>query len=272
LAGSPTLLAVLSIGEKSQIRALDRAQPGLLLTLGRRRPVFRAGNGLAKLGFARLAPRHHFENELDCGPALGLAGLSPPDLQPSHGPVCLLVGSARLYGLDRQSAWRTRSRLCSLPTPHSQLPSSGTKCFQTCIRHYYLLLRFWSGVFGQSDVVARLLSAICGILTVAVAAGVKPLPGPGRIAFMVLLAVSPGGIEYAQEARSYSLLLLLSAVVTGACLDFVGNQFDDRAAIRAIVALALSGIFASYTHYFGFLLAVSAGAVAVWAGGSLRRV
>jgi hypothetical protein len=78
LAGSPTLLAVLSIGEKSQIRALDRAQPGLLLTLGRRRPVFRAGNGLAKLGFARLAPRHHFENELDCGPALGLAGCLPP--------------------------------------------------------------------------------------------------------------------------------------------------------------------------------------------------
>ena len=81
---------------------------------------------------------------------------------------------------------------------------------------YYLLLRYWSAVVGQSDVAARLPSAIFGILTVAAAAFVKPLPAPGRLAFMALLAVSPGAIEYAQEARSYSLLLLFSTVVTSA--------------------------------------------------------
>jgi uncharacterized membrane protein len=133
-------------------------------------------------------------------------------------------------------------------------------------------MRFWSAAFGQSDLVTRLPSAIFGILTVAIAARVKPLPGPSRMVFMLLLAVSPGAIEYAQEARSYSLLLLLSTIVTGACLIFVGNPFDDRAAIRAIVALAVSGILASYTRYFGSVLAIGAGGVATWASrGQPRR-
>jgi uncharacterized membrane protein len=105
-------------------------------------------------------------------------------------------------------------------------------------------------------------SAIFGILTVAAAAFVKPLPAAGRLAFMALLAVSPGAIEYAQEARSYSLLLLFSTVVTSACLGFVGNPMNDRAAVWSIVALAVAGILGSYTHYFGFLLAVGAAMVA----------
>jgi uncharacterized membrane protein len=180
----------------------------------------------------------------------------------------LLLGSAlRLYGLDRQSAWADEITTLLITDPALTFAQFWHLALSDVHPPlYYLLLRSWSAVLGQSDVAARLPSAIFGILTVATAACVKPLPAPGRLAFMALLAVSPGAIEYAQEARSYSLLLLFSTVVTSSCLSFVSNPINDRAAIRAITALAVAGILASYTHYFGFLLAVAAGAVAVWAG------
>jgi hypothetical protein len=176
----------------------------------------------------------------------------------------LLLGSAlRLYGLYRQSAWADEITTLLITDPALTFAQFWHLVLSDVHPPlYYLLLRSWSAV---SDLVARLPSAIFGILTVAAAASVKPLPAPGRLAFMALLTVSPGAIEYAQEARSYSLLLLFSTVVTSACLSLVSNPTNDQAAIRAIVALAVAGIFASYTHYFGFLLA-AAGAVAVWAG------
>jgi hypothetical protein len=199
------------------------------------------------------------------------------DLASIHGLIAtsglLLLGTAlRLYGLDRQSAWADEITTLLITDPALTFAQFWHLVLSDVHPPlYYLLLRSWSAVLGQSDLAARLPSAIFGILTVAAAACVKPLPAPGRLAFMALLAVSPGAIEYAQEARSYSLLLLLSTVVTSACLAFVGNPIIDRAAIRAIVALAVSGILASYTHYFGFLLAVGACVVAVWAGRGRQR-
>ena len=190
-------------------------------------------------------------------------------LAPIHGLLAasgvLLLGSAlRLYGLDRQSAWADEITTLLITDPALTFAQFWHLVLSDVHPPpYYLLLRYWSAVLGQSDVAARLPSAIFGILTVAAAAFVKPLPAPGRFALMALLAVSPGAIEYAQEARSYSLLLLFSTVVTGTCLGFVGDPINDRAAVRAIIALAVSGILASYTHYFGFLLAVGAGTLAV---------
>ena len=202
---------------------------------------------------------------------------SAADLAPIHGFLAasgvLLLGSAlRLYGLDRQSAWADEITTLLITDPALTF----AQFWQLVLSDvhpplYYLLLRYWSAVLGQSDVAARLPSAIFGILTVAAAAFAKPLPAPGRLAFMALLAVSPGAIEYSQEARSYSLLLLFSTVVTSACLGFVGNPMNDRAAVWAIVALAVAGILGSYTHYFGFLLAVGAGMVAVWASRGRQR-
>jgi uncharacterized membrane protein len=180
----------------------------------------------------------------------------------------LLLGSAlRLYGLDRQSAWADEITTLLITDP--ALTFAQFWHLVASDVHpplYYLLLRFCSAVFGQSDFAARLPSAMFGILTVATAACAKSLPEPGRLALTALLAVSPGAIEYAQEARSYSLLLLFCTFVTTSCLSFVSTSINCRSATRAILSLAVSGILASYTHYFGFLLAVAAGAVAVWTG------
>jgi 4-amino-4-deoxy-L-arabinose transferase-like glycosyltransferase len=177
--------------------------------------------------------------------------------------VMLVAAGLRLYGLGRQSAWADEMMTLLITDPTLTLGQFWQLVLSdTHPPLYYLLLRCWSAVFGQSDVAARLPSAFCGVLTVAAVGAVKPLPATGRLALMVLLAVSPGAIEYAQEARSYALLLLLATIITGACLSFVARPTDDRAAAPGTVTLTASGILASYTHYFGFLLAVAAGTIA----------
>ena len=181
--------------------------------------------------------------------------------------VLVLGAGLRLYGLNLQSAWADEITTLAITDPALTF----AQFWQLVIADvhpplYYLLLRFWSAAFGQSDLAARIPSAIFGILTIAAAFCFKPLPLVGRLALMMFIAVSPGAVEYAQEARSYSLLLFLSTIITGACVGFVGNTTNDLAALSAIVVLMVVGILASYTHYFGFLLAVAAGAIAVWKG------
>lgn len=72
---------------------------------------------------------------------------------------------------------------------------------------------------------------------------------------MALLAISPGAIEYAQEARSYSLLLLLAMAIIGIAVEIVAKPAATPA---RWALLTISGILGSHTHYFVLLLAVTA--------------
>jgi len=190
---------------------------------------------------------------------------------PVAAGIILLVGSGlRLYGITRESAWADELTTLLITDPALSFGGFWQRVVaDTHAPLYYLVMRGWSAVFGQADLAARLPSAMFGILMVA-AAGAMPLPRAGRLTLMALVAISPGAIEYAQEARSYALLLLLSTVVTGACLDIVTRSPDERGRPSALALLTVSGIIASYTHYFGFLFAVAAGIVTVAAVRSWR--
>src|SRR5258708_3156908 len=189
--------------------------------------------------------------------------------------VLMIATALRIHGLVRQSAWADEITPLFITDPsHSLGRFWALVLADTHPPLYYLLMRFWSAAFGQSDLAARVPSLIVGVSTVGVAAvSFRTYPFRSRIALMLLLAVSPGAIEYAQEARSYSLLLLFSAAITGACFRFIRCRGDeDSEASRAIAVLTISGIIASYTHYFGFLIAAAAGLIAVAsARGDWRR-
>ena len=108
---------------------------------------------------------------------------------------------------------------------------------------------------------ARALSAVLGILTLCAAA---TLPGSSlsrtaRLALPLLIAASPGAAWYDREARSYALLLLLSTVITLASVRFLRAKVqEDCQARHAILMLMVAALLASFTHYFGFLLAAAA--------------
>ena len=176
--------------------------------------------------------------------------------------MILLVGSGlRFYGITRESAWVDELWTLSLTDPGLSLSEFWRRLLNDVHPPlYFLLMREWAGMFGQSDLAARLPSTICSVLMVA--AGVMaPLSRLGRLALMALLATSPGAVEYAQEARSYAMLMLLAALLTVLCAKIVAGPFEHRDSLANLAGLTVAGIIASYTHHFGFLLAFAAGGV-----------
>jgi uncharacterized membrane protein len=175
--------------------------------------------------------------------------------------IVLLGVGLRSYRLDYQSLWTDEIYSLIVTDPTLTFREFWDRVFtDTHPPIYYLVLRLSSAVFGQSEMAARAPSALFGALTLCVATIVPgALSASSRLVFLLLLAISPGAVWYAREARSYALLLLLSAVITLTCTSFVQcTQADSRRAGTAIGMLTAASILASFTHYFGFLLAMSA--------------
>ena len=79
---------------------------------------------------------------------------------------------------------------------------------------YYLLLKFWTQITGSSEFALRYLSVLCGVLLIAVVFVLGQKLFSKRVGLMVamLTALSPFLIWYSQEARMYSLAVLLGAL------------------------------------------------------------
>ena len=87
---------------------------------------------------------------------------------------------------------------------------------------YFLALYFWQGLMSSSSELAlRLPSAVFGALAMvaAVVYGRRVLSPSGLALFLVFFSCSLGAIDYAQEARAYSLLLLFATITTLLAFD-----------------------------------------------------
>ena len=129
---------------------------------------------------------------------------------------------------------------------------------------YYLLLHAWMGVAGTGEAATRSLSLLFAALAVPVAwwaagaaAGRRAASGavvlPDRRAAAtaaVVVALCPFFAYYAQEARMYTLVAVLSLVATAAY------------ATRRPVLLAAALTLLLYTHTWGVFLA--AGLLVAW--------
>jgi mannosyltransferase len=116
---------------------------------------------------------------------------------------------------------------------------------------YYVLAWGWAKVFGTSEEGVRSFSALCGVLTVPVAAAAATRLVDRRTGLITaaLLAANPFLIWFAQEARAYALMVLLAAV--GFAL-FV--RFLDRRDGTTLVWWAVASGLLLCTHYYGALV------------------
>jgi Dolichyl-phosphate-mannose-protein mannosyltransferase len=123
---------------------------------------------------------------------------------------------------------------------------------------YYLLLHLWQGVFGLSDAALRAPSLICAVLTPLAFAvlPVEGLPRAERVTWAALTALWFPGLCFAQEARCYSLLLLVCGLQTLAFLRLMHRPDIGRAAMWAALGAA-----AILTHYDAILLGAAQGLV-----------
>lgn len=175
-------------------------------------------------------------------------------------PVAVLtaLGAAlRLPTLDRQSFWLDELVTVSLLQRGlgdmlAEIPRTEATPFV-----YYVVAWVWRSVFGLGEIGLRSLSALAGTaaIPVAYAAGVVLVSRRAGVIAAALVAANPLLVWYSQEARSYSLLVLLGA---GSVLAF-GHAL--RGSRRSLAVWAALSALAIATHYFASFLVA---AEAVW--------
>jgi mannosyltransferase len=169
----------------------------------------------------------------------------------SLAAITLLGACLRLLHLGQKSYWWDEIatiRLARMPLPEFL---HALWRFEANMSFYYLLVRGWIQ-FGDGEAWLRLLSAIFAIAAIpAIYAVGKVVSGrtTGLLAALIL-SVNAAHVAYAQEARSYSLLIFLCLL---SLLFFL--RMDESGTFNAVSYVAVSTL-AVYTHFFAvFFLA-----------------
>jgi len=126
--------------------------------------------------------------------------------------VLLLAFAVRFHALEAQSLWNDEGnslRLAERAIP-DLIDAAGRDIHPP---GYYLALKGWIALTGKSEFGLRSLSALEGVLTVALTVALgRALFGKGAGTLAGLfVALNPFAVYYSQEARMYAQLALLSA-------------------------------------------------------------
>jgi mannosyltransferase len=180
---------------------------------------------------------------------------------PAITAVAVLTGIGavlRFWGLGHQGFWYDEAdtaQLVHLPLGNmlGLLPQS-----ESTPPLYYIAAWVWAHVFGAHEAGLRSLSAVAGVLTVPVAYGAaaKLVSTRAGIIAAALTACSPLLIWYSQEARAYSLLVLLTGL---SLLAFAHARAAPSA--RNMTLWAIASALALTTHYYALVAVVPQ---AVW--------
>jgi mannosyltransferase len=117
---------------------------------------------------------------------------------------------------------------------------------------YYGLLRVWLH-FGAGDFFVRSLSALFSVAAIPIIylLGKRLFGSPTGMLAAALFSVHAWQVRYAQEARSYSLYVLLSSL---SCLFFLAAiEKPSRRRWGAYIACSLLAI---YSHFFAVLVVI----------------
>jgi uncharacterized membrane protein len=182
-----------------------------------------------------------------------LAPDAPPEQRRLHwqgaalAAILILAAGLRLYAVQTANLWHdefwTLELSCGRDTAHEHLPTDvllpslasltspaealpwwrlpGSLSQVTHPPLFFWLLRFWRDLLGSSDSAARLLPCIASVAAVALLYRVVGrLSGPGAALWAALLmALSGQQIFYAQEVRSYSLIVMLGLAALAVLIE-----------------------------------------------------
>ncbi len=115
---------------------------------------------------------------------------------------------------------------------------------------YYLLLRAWLHV-AQSEFFIRSLSVVFAVATIPAICWLARLLFDQRVALFsaALFSFNAYNVRYSQEARSYTLFVLLATLSAGFFVSWSGNPSR-----RNRIAYAAVSILAVYSHFYALLL------------------
>ncbi len=184
--------------------------------------------------------------------------------------VLLLAFGLRFHKLEAQSFWNDEGNSARLSERAIPLIIEGTAS-DIHPPFYYLILRGWRELVGETELGLRSFSAFVGVGTVAVTLALgkelitkerreKGAKGRGFIGVLVagvVTAVSPALVYYSQETRMYALLALEAVLSTWLLLRLIRKRSAtpshwqlaiDHWPLTMFYALVITA--GLYTHYF----------------------
>ncbi len=166
-------------------------------------------------------------------------------------PIILVAAGLRIYNVESKNLW--------FDEVYSWKISQGS-IKQIIIETsgdihpplYYLVLKYWNMLSGDSVFSMRMLSVLIGILSMIYLFRLSLLFTESRfqqILILLMYAFSPLNIYYSQEVRMLNLNLLL-------CLAgvYYFYSFLKKYSFRNSFLYVLFTLLSLYTHYFGFLI------------------
>ncbi len=175
--------------------------------------------------------------------------------------ILLLATGLRFYRLDAQSFWNDEGNSARLSERAIPLIIEGTAS-DIHPPLYYLILRGWRELVGETEFGLRSFSAFAGILTAAVTFALgkelevrarargKSAPLALALTSSFLTAVSPPLIYYSQETRMYALLALWAVLLTWLLLRWQACVVRRASSVRWAVVYVVVAAAGLYTHYF----------------------
>jgi mannosyltransferase len=163
--------------------------------------------------------------------------------------IFLLGISLRLYDLGAESIWWDEAYAIKVMAQPGPLDIIRLSSGDNNPPLYYLVLHYWMLMAGSSEVAVRLPSAIFGALSIPMLYRIGTLLfSKGAALFAaLLLATSTFHIRYSQEARGYSLMVLLTLLSFYFFLKIVRGSGSRYTSIGYVIFTALL----MYTHFYG---------------------
>jgi uncharacterized membrane protein len=126
---------------------------------------------------------------------------------------------------------------------------------------YYMAVKGWMALFGNSEIAIRSLSLVASILTLPLISllGKELFDTRRGVLGMLVFALSPMQIGFAQEARTYALLLIPIATALFAIARFLRGD----ARLRVLCLYGSGAILALYCHATALLFIAACNAVVV---------
>lgn len=179
------------------------------------------------------------------------------------GLLCLLAAALRLYKLDAQSLWLDEVfTVLTASYPLQLLLAGGELPINFNNPPLYFVLIHLMMDFSPTDFAIRFPSAVAGILLVPATAflAARLFRRQEALVAAALMALSPMAIHYAQEARSYAIVMLLIPLATA-----ILWQLLHAPTRKGWLLLLLVNALGVYTNYLYLLMVVVQGAfLALW--------
>jgi mannosyltransferase len=128
---------------------------------------------------------------------------------------------------------------------------------------FYGILHVWMNLFGEGDFAVRALSGVFGLVALPLAWVAGRRRGGPLLGWLTvtMVALSPFAIRYSDEARMYSLVMLL--VLAGYLLvdDIIRAGKDSWGRLFGVTVVTAALL---YTHYWSLWLLSALGLVLLW--------